>query len=293
MQTCFKKIGIVARDGGSEIRLVLDQLITFLVQSGRHVVLEQACATRFFITEDYPSATINDLPKVCDLVIVIGGDGSFLGAARKLIGFDVPLVGVNKGTLGFLTDISPDAMQQQLREILDGEYDIDERSVLEAILLREDEETSIGLAVNDVVIRAGDVVSMIEFDLCIDGQEVYSQRSDGLIISTPTGSTAYALSGGGPIVHPSLDAVVLVPMHPHTLSSRPIVVNGDSEIELRITGLRQPVISCDGLQAVHTEQGDVVRIKKRKDKIQLLHPKNHNFYEACRVKLGWSSHLTK
>ena len=170
------------------------------------------------------------LGKMCDLAIVVGGDGSMLTAARALAKHGVPVVGINRGGLGFLTDIAPDELEQRLDDVFSGNYEVEQRFMLEGNICREGVSLNQGQALNDVVLSAGSSGRMIEFELYIDDHFVYSQRSNGLIISTPTGSTAYALSGGGPIMHPSLDALVLVPIFPHTLTGRPIVIDGNSKI---------------------------------------------------------------
>lgn len=287
----FRNIGLIGRPGSDEVLQTLRYIIAFLQRRGCNVILDEDISGAL----DNPALQVGDrrvLGESCDLVIVIGGDGCLLGAARALSRFGTPVVGVNRGHLGFLTDISPVELDDRLGAILDGKYDAERRFLLDAEVRRDQHPIGSGVALNDVVFRAGNSVHMVEFELYIEGRFVYSQRSDGLIIATPTGSTAYALSGGGPIMHPKLDAVVLVPMHPHTLSSRPIVVDGNSEIKLVITGGATPsLVSCDGQEAVRTQVGDVVYVRKRSQKLTLLHPPGHDFYEACRSKLGWSSKL--
>jgi len=224
---------------------------------------------------------------------VVGGDGSMLGAARALTDLNVPLLGLNRGRLGFLTDIHPDDMEEGIGRVLAGEYKSTNRYLLEMRVERDGETIGKGLALNDLVLHPGRSVRMMEFELYVDQQFVYSQRSDGLIISTPTGSTAYALSAGGPIIHPNLDAIVLVPMNPHTLASRPIVISGDSQIEV-LVGRRNelhPLISCDGQVDISTEPGDVIKIHRKPTPLRLIHPSEHNFYETCRDKLGWGRRL--
>jgi NAD+ kinase len=231
--------------------------------------------------------------EVSDLIIVVGGDGSLLGAARTLARFDVPVLGVNRGRLGFLTDVSPDEIEQRVGEVLDGHYHIEKRFLLDATVKHNGEPIGVADALNDVVVNSGTSAKMIEFELYIEGEFVYRQRSDGLIISTPTGSTAYSLSGGGPIMHPRLDAIVLVPMFPHTLTSRPIVVDGNSEIKMVIcdSNLAQVPVTCDGQVNLNAQPGDVVYIHKKPHKLKLIHPLNHSFYASCRDKLGWSTSL--
>jgi NAD+ kinase len=216
-------------------------------------------------------------------------DGSLLHAARALVKYNIPVIGVNRGRLGFLTDIKPTEVIFKLDQVLKGEFQLERRFLLELEIRSKGEIIHDAIALNDVVLHSGKSVHMIDFELNIDGQYVYRQHSDGLIVSTPTGSTAYALSGGGPIVHPSMDAIVLVPMHPHTLSSRPIVVGGHSEIKLVIRKNRvMPMVSADGQHSISLNVGDTVHIRKHPFKLQLLHPPGYDFYMACRTKLGWN-----
>lgn len=186
--------------------------------------------------------------EICDLVVVVGGDGSMLGAARALARHKVPVLGINRGSLGFLTDIRPDELEAKVGEVLDGQYIVESRFLLDAQVRRGIDSMGQGDALNDVVLHPGKSTRMIEFELYIDGQFVCSQKADGLIVATPTGSTAYALSAGGPIMHPKLDAIVIVPMYPHMLSSRPIVVDGNSELKIVVSPNMQiyPQVSCDG-----------------------------------------------
>ena len=201
------------------------------------------------------------------------------------------LNGLDKKAIGF-SDVNPDEVGVKLRQVLMGDYQLDQRFLL-MMEIREDREVvHQDMALNDVVLHAGKSVHMIDFQLKIDGLDVYRQHSDGLIVATPTGSTAYALSGGGPIIHPSLDAICLVPMHPHTLSSRPIVVSDKSEIMIRIheDNRTQPMVSADGKPSVALEQHQRLYIRKHPDKLTLLHPPGFDFYEACRTKLNWNVH---
>lgn len=287
----FRNIGLIGRMTNEATIKTVQQLIVFLEQQSRTIIIEEDTA-RALVADEYQKCNRLSLGESCDLVIVVGGDGCLLGAARDLAKSSVPVLGINRGRLGFLTDISPAEMEQKILEVLQGEYTQEYRFLLSVEIKRDGVVISEGSALNDVVLNTGDAIHMMEFGLEIEGQFVYNQRSDGLIVSTPTGSTAYALSGGGPIMHPNLDAVVLVPMHPHTLSSRPIVVAGGSEIKLTIQPQEiKPVLSCDGQSSVKTETGDVVYIRKNPYKLNLIHPCGHDFYEACRSKLGWSSEL--
>ncbi|AOS97763.1 putative inorganic polyphosphate/ATP-NAD kinase [Microbulbifer aggregans] len=284
----FQNIGLIGRTESDSAVLSLKRLMAFLEREGFSVVLEKETATA--VPGHSARVSSKDkLGELCDLVIVVGGDGSLLGAARALAKYSVPLLGINRGRLGFLTDITPDEIEQKVGEVLAGKYMAESRFLLDMSVTRDGKPVGKGSALNDVVIHPGEFIRMIEFDLYIDGQFVYKQRSDGLIISTPTGSTAYALSGGGPIMHPKLDAISVVPLNPHTLSSRPIVVEGSSEFKVVVGehNVAKPHVTCDGHDQVVTEPGDVVRIHKKPHRLTLIHPIDHNFYETCRTKLGW------
>jgi len=288
----FSRIGLIGRPGSDRALYSLKRLIRFLHASGLDVVLEENTATSI-PDNQLEISDLETLGKDCDLVIVVGGDGSLLGAARALAKYNVPLLGVNRGRLGFLTDISSDEIENRVGEVLDGKYVMESRFLLDINVIRAGELIGQSDALNDVVIHPGRFIRMIEFELYIDDQFVYSQRSDGLIISTPTGSTAYALSGGGPIMHPKLDAIVIVPMNPHTLSSRPIVIDGNSKIRIVVGehNSAYPHVTSDGQNHVVTNPADEIHITKKPHKLNLIHPVNHNFYETCRSKLGWGSHL--
>ncbi|MAA64285.1 MAG: NAD(+) kinase [Alteromonadaceae bacterium] len=288
----FRNIGIIGRMNSVKVVETLRHLRTYLINENYQVILESDTAT-MLPGHGLQVSSKKLLGEICDLVIVVGGDGSLLGAARELAKSKIPILGVNRGRLGFLTDISPDDLEDRVGRVLQGEYIEEHRFLLDAHVTRDDNPLGFGTALNDVVLHPGKSTRMIGFDLYIDGHFVYSQRSDGLIVSTPTGSTAYSLSAGGPIMHPKLDAVVLVPMFPHTLSSRPIVVDGKSEIKLVIGESNEtyPQVSCDGQMDIACAPGDVIRITKKPFKIRLIHPTDHNFYATCREKLGWASNI--
>lgn len=287
----FRNIGIIGRLNSNKVIDTIKRLSKYLQEEGYHVILDES------IAEVMPGHSMqvshtNLLGEICDMVIVIGGDGSLLGAARALAKYNTPVLGINRGRLGFLTDISPDdTMLDAVQDVLDGEYVTEMRFLLDAEIKRDGIPIATASALNDVVLHPGKATRMISFNLWIEGQHVYNQRSDGLIVATPTGSTAYALSAGGPIMHPKLDAIVLVPMFPHTLSSRPIVVDGKSEVNIEVDPDLSiyPTISCDGQTDIPCAPGDTITIRKKAHKLKLIHPKGHNFYEICRTKLGWSS----
>lgn len=288
----FKNIGLIGRLGSAKVVETLRRLIRFLNAHDYHVILEDRTAT-VLLDHGQQEASRRLLGEICDLVIVVGGDGSMLGAGRAMSRTGTPVLGINRGRLGFLTDISPDEVEQRVGEVLDGDYETEERFLLDAEVFREGSLVGTADGLNDVVIHPGKAARMIEFELFIDEQFVYSQRSDGLIIATPTGSTAYALSGGGPIIHPRLEAITLVPMFPHTLSSRPIVVDAASEIKVHIgeTNEAYPHVSCDGQTQVVSKPGDILYVRRKPQRLTLIHPRGHNYFEICRSKLGWSSRL--
>jgi NAD+ kinase len=220
---------------------------------------------------------------------VVGGDGTLLNAARSLADTGCAVLGVNLGRLGFLVDVSPEDMDTQLNSILGGDFIEEPRTLLHAMVTRDGEPVDESTALNDVVINKKDIARMIELDTWIDGHYLNRNRSDGLIVATPTGSTAYALSGGGPILHPGLDAITLVPICPHTLSNRPIVINHDSRIEIVIhEGTLQAQISCDGQVNLTLDPGDRVTVRRHDHDLRLLHPPGHDYFDVLRRKLRWS-----
>lgn len=294
--TQFASIGLIGRLESDRAKYSVERLIRFLSSRRLHIIIEQRSAEIINANEHYPEvevASMAELGKRCDLAIVIGGDGSLLSGARDLVQYNVPLLGVNRGRLGFLTDIVPEDIEQKVAEVLAGEYVSEQRFLLDMSVERNGETVCTGDALNDVVLHPGEFIRMLEFELYVDDHFVTSQRSDGMIVSTPTGSTAYALSGGGPIMHPKLDAMVLVPMNPHTLSSRPMVVAGDSVVRILVgeSNSAVPQVTCDGQTHDSVRGGDRIIIRKKPQRLQLIHPLNHNFYERCRSKLGWGGHL--
>jgi len=284
----FRNIGIIGRLGSAQVLDTIRRLKKFLLGQHLHVILEETIA-EVLPGHGLQISSRKTLGEVCDLVIVVGGDGSMLGAARALARHQIPVLGINRGSLGFLTDIHPDELEVRVAEVLEGNFIEESRFLLEAEVRRHGEAIGQGDALNDVVLHPGKSTKMIEFELFIDGQFVCSQKADGLIIATPTGSTAYSLSAGGPIMHPKLDAMVIVPMYPHTLSSRPIVVDGNSELKVVVADDLPiyPLVSCDGQNHFTCAPGDTIKVAKKPQKLRLIHPLEHNYYEACRTKLGW------
>jgi NAD+ kinase len=292
MQVSFKKIGLAGRSRQRGLTGLLRQLLELLESRGLEVMLEDTLGDQL-PGHQQSLASLERIGQQADLVIVVGGDGSLLNAAHILAKHDTPVLGVNRGRLGFLTDILPDDIEQQIPAVLEGHFERETRFLLSAEVRRDDQVLGCGDALNDVVVNSGTSAQMIEFELYINNVFVYRQRADGLIVSTPTGSTAYSLSGGGPIMHPTLDAIVLVPMFPHALSSRPIVVDGSSEIRLDILARNRihPPLTCDGQVYMKARPGDSVHIRKNPNCLTLLHPLGHSFYASCRDKLRWSNAL--
>lgn len=283
MSKSFQRIALFGqRHRQEKIAKTLHELARLLKQLKRDVVVEQQTA-QFFNEYSLPQVAANQLKKQADLMIVVGGDGSLLQAARIAVDQQLPVLGINRGRLGFLTDIGPSQLKL-VEEVLAGDYVEEKRFLLEASTQKQ-------IALNDIVLLPGDVAHMIEFAIYIDEQLVCTQRADGLIIATPTGSTAYALSGGGPILHPQLDAIVLVPMFPHTLSSRPIVVSSESNIKIVIAKNNEssPRLSCDGGERIAIKPGETIEINKKKKQLQLIHPKNYEYFATLRSKLQWES----
>ena len=289
MPSHFQRIGIIGKFGDPGIGHALNGLYRFLLEQGHKVLVDQQSAE---LLHDAPNdcLAIRDLPSACDLVIAMGGDGTFLTAARAAAEFSTPLLGVNLGRLGFLVDISPDEIPKRLLPILNGRYKTEQRNLLQAELQRDGEIIHRQTAVNEVVVHRWVTPSMIEIVTSIDGVFLNSQRSDGLIVATPTGSTAYSLSAGGPILHPALHALVLVPLNPHMLSNRPIVIDDDVKIEIRFSQTKQinALVTCDHLEIPDVRISDKILIRKADKTITILHPEDHDVFHILRSKLNWS-----
>jgi len=290
MTQSFRTIGLIGKPGDPAVAETLTLLIDDLLKRGCEVLLDDSAAAYFPQQTPAPMVDRRALGGRCDLAIVVGGDGTLLNAARSLVESEVAVLGVNLGRLGFLTDVSPDEMCERLDEILAGQFEEEHRALLHASVLRNGSSVSESDALNDVVIHKWDIARMIELDTRIDGRFVYSLRADGLIVSTPTGSTAYALSGGGPIIDPALQALVLVPICPHTLSNRPIVVSDQSAIEVLVHGddSNQAQITCDGQLNFALVAGDVIRIQRKAQALRLIHPRQHDHFDIMRRKLRWA-----
>lgn len=288
MNATFKRIGLISKSSGPHLTATLQRLVEVLRARGCDIVLD-ASAAEHIPPNGFPCVERHELGARCDLVIVVGGDGTILNAGRSLAESGVPLVGVNLGRLGFLADVSPDRMAEELEPILAGRFDQEERALLEATIYRGDQVISASDALNDVVVHKWDIARMIELEVRIDGRPLNTQRSDGLIVATPTGSTAYALSGGGPILHPALDAMVLVPICPHSLSNRPIVIDEASTVDVIVHAgaYTQAQVTCDGQVNFALIPGDRVHVRKKAKALKLIHPPGYDYFEILRRKFDW------
>jgi NAD+ kinase len=284
----FKKIAIIGKYPSSEeakdIHDQLIQLITHLSKKNIDLIIEEKTQKQIKLNK-FKSLPLNEIGKQVDIAIVVGGDGTMLGVARALLDNGIPLIGINKGRFGFLADLNIDSMLTNIDNILDGLYIQDNRMLIETTVVRNKKIIYESFALNDIVIRSG--LRLIELEVIIDGRFVHTQRSDGLILSTPTGTTAYALSAGGPILHPNLDAISIVPISPHTLSNRPIAVSGNSEILIKIVNMDEAYASSDGQIQIPLDKKDTISIKKAKQSISILHPQDYCYFEMLRNKLNW------
>jgi len=287
MNPSFKTVGLIGKYKSPEIAGPLLKLADFLTQRGVKVLIDRLTASHIGDNK-YPVLVLEEIGRQADLAVVLGGDGTMLNIARTFAPCDVALVGVNQGRLGFLTDISIDTMFETIGTILEGNYVTEERMLLEAEVFSGENSVFTVLAFNDVVISKGIKGSMIELEVRIDGQFLYTVRADGLIVASPTGSTAYALSSGGPIVHPSLSVMALVPICPHTFSSRPIVISSDSVVEIIIGDAADARAHFDSHSRFDLREQDHVVVRRYGHTIRLLHPVGHNYYSMLREKLHWT-----
>lgn len=285
----FKTIALVVRQHTVGIEASMRSILAFLRAAGHAVVLESETAAHL----DCPGIavmTANEIGAAADAAIVIGGDGTMLGIARQLAPFDVPLIGINQGRLGFMTDIRIEHMLPVLAEILGGKFKADRRTLLEGRVMRDGEAIHLGMAVNDVVVARGAGAGMAELKVNVDQHFMYNQRSDGLIISTATGSTAYALSAGGPLLHPSLGGILLVPIAPHALSNRPIVLPDSSRIVVEIMSGRDISVNFDMQTFASLIPRDRIVIERSPHTITFLHPEGWSYYDTLRAKLHWNEY---
>ena len=283
----FNCVGLVARVASDQVRESLLTVEQLLLSKGVEIVVEEVSANALG-SNSHEVFCLEEMGVRCDLLIAVGGDGNILSAARVMAPFGVPILGINRGKLGFLADVSPDEIEARLSEVLSGDYTTEEHFLLEGQVAGQED---MPCALNEILIHSANMPKMIEVELYVNDKFVYTLNSDGLIVSSPTGSTAYALSAGGPIMHPSLDAIVLVPMFPHSLNNRPLVVPGDDEITIVIGSDTQmkAKVSFDSHLEFQIERGESLKIRKKKERLLLVHPPGHSFYGVCRSKLDWAS----
>lgn len=290
----FSRIGIIVKRNAPAAWQVVVLLTDLLRRQGCSVHIDEAAAQSYPAMLEQPACLPQHLlAQAVDLMIVVGGDGTFLEAARNIVNWQRPILGINLGRLGFLTDIPAADMESRIISVLQGQYETEQRLMLRIRIERNGETCYDQLALNDVVLHKVQMAHMIEFEVAIDNRFVLSQRSDGLIIATPTGSTAYALSAGGPILHPSLEALTLVSINPHSMSNRPIVVASTSRIEIHSSEQRnQPAqITCDGHVKFDLEASDRIFIERHSHVVTMIHPKPHDHFLMLRQKLHWGEKL--
>jgi len=291
MTAPFRNVAIFAKPRTEGNRPALQQVLLHIVrlveQAGLTALIE-ADTRKAVDLRGFEGHTLTTLAQKADVAIVLGGDGTMLGIARELSAFGIPLIGINFGRLGFITDIGLDDMPDVLSEMLAGRYETDRRTLLEAEVLRDGASMHRGRALNDVVVSHGAAGGILSFTVRVDGVTMYTQRADGVILATPTGSTAYALSASGPILHPSLAGLVLVPVAPHTLSNRPITLPDSVVVEIELTDLRDASAHFDMQLFSPLQPGDVVRAHLSQDRVTLLHPSGYNYFETLRHKLHWN-----
>ena len=289
MRAMFREIGILVKedlyDGIDNEALNL--MINSLSNLDINLYIDKSSNNK---NENFSVLEHKEYVKKVDIVVVFGGDGTLLNAARKYLNYDIPILGINMGNVGFLTDISTDNFEKTIKEVLDGNYKIEERNLVSA---KFGNNHLYGL--NEVVIHSGAYAQLMRYRLNVNDKVVYEQRSDGLIIATPTGSTAYALSAGGPIIHPSLDVWTILPMLPQSLSSRPFVISTDEKVEMDLfDGPNENAKICvDGQDDIDIPYGEKILISKMEKTLKLVHPNDNDFFEACREKLGWSLNISK
>ena len=289
MPSAFRRVALIGKLRSGEIAESLRELRSMLEQRGCEVLIERETASDLGLRGvDY--AAIGAEAK---LAIVVGGDGTMLAAARNLVRYHVPLVGVNQGRVGFMTDIGHDDMRSGIGAILDGEYSIEERALLEAEIRRNNKSILQTIALNEAVVGKGSQGRLIEFNLLIDGEFVYTLRADGVIVATPTGSTAYAMSAQGPILHPAVPVFALVPLNPHTLSARPVSVSDRMMIEIVLVRALDARAHFDGFALADMQQGDRLLLKRSADAVRFVHPPGYSYFATLREKLRWSEVLEK
>ena len=281
------KYAAVSQAGAGSTREVLEEIAHFLHSQGCDVVVERDTAANSGIV-GYPALDVEAIGAQCDLGLVVGGDGTMLGIGRQLAPFKVPLIGINQGRLGFITDIPLDNYQDTLTPMLRGEHEEDLRTLMHARVMRDGHCVFDALAMNDVVVNRGATTGMVELRVEVDGRYVATQRADGLIVASPTGSTAYSLSAGGPLLHPSVPGWVLVPIAPHTLSNRPIVLTDGAEIVIEVVAGRDASANFDMQSLASLLHGDRISVRRSKHQVRFLHPKGWSYFDTLRKKLHWN-----
>ena len=285
----FKEIGIFVKEDSSQStnNSALDSMISCILNCESNLYIDESSNYK---NDNVKPLSHKDLVEKVDLIIVFGGDGTLLNSARQYLDSQIPILGVNMGNVGFLTDLSVDNFETTIAEILSGNYKIEERNLVSA---KFDDNHLYGL--NEVVIHSGAYAQLMRYRLSVNNKVVYEQRSDGLIVATPTGSTAYSLSAGGPIIHPSLDVWTILPMLPQSLSSRPFIISSDENVEMELfEGPNDSAKICvDGQDDIDVSYGVKISISKMEKTLKLVHPEDKDFFEACREKLGWSLNISK
>ena len=287
MKTQFRSVALVGKYHAQGTRVALENIAHFLSDHGCDVAIEQDTASNSGLTS-YPILDVSGIGAQCDLALVVGGDGTMLGIGRVLAKFGVPLIGINQGRLGFITDIAFENYQSVLRPMLRGEFDEDRRWMMQAQVVRDGRCVFDATAMNDVVVNRGATAGMVELRVEVDGRFVANQRADGLIIASPTGSTAYALSAGGPLLHPSIAGWILVPIAPHTLSNRPIVLSDAGEITVEIVAGRDASANFDMQSLASLLHGDRISVRRSEYQVRFLHPKGWTYFDTLRRKLHWN-----
>lgn len=294
MQTHFRNVALIGKyqavssgAAGASSRQALERIADFLMAQNCEVVVETDTASNMGLS-DYATMDVAQIGNSCDLCVVVGGDGTMLGIGRQLAQYGVPLIGINQGRLGFITDIPLDNFEATLKPMLAGVFEEDHRSLMQARVMRGGHCVFSALAMNDVVVNRGATAGMVELRVEVDGNFVANQRADGLIIATPTGSTAYSLSAGGPLMHPSIPGWVLVPIAPHTLSNRPIVLPNVSEVAIEIVAGRDASANFDMQSLASLMHGDRIVVTRSQYQVRFLHPKGWTYFDTLRQKLHWN-----
>src|SRR5574343_150191 len=282
----FRHVAIVGKHQAPGIQPVLEEIAQFLCSHGLDVSLEHDTALNTGLT-GYEALSNEQLGRQCDLAVVVGGDGTMLGFAREMAHYGVPLLGINQGRLGFITDIPIERWRESLAPVLAGDYEVESRAMLEGGVLRDGESIFSGLALNDVVVSRGGTSGMVELKVAVGWQFVANMRADGIIVASPTGSTAYALSAGGPIMHPSIAGWLLAPIAPHTLSNRPIVLPDSGEVRMEIVAGRDASVNFDMQSLASLLHGDTITVRRSRHQVRFLHPKGWSYYATLRRKLRW------